>query len=403
MKQKFLYHILEEVKKRKKKKVHVTTGHLDHVTHFYMNPEVAFKHFDNVLHHFGSKKRKPIGSISQKADGGMSVKAVRMHDGTVGVGYKTGEIFTKPEQIIATKKEHYVRSLIPILHHVQQMQQFKPGTGFQFDLLHQSDDHTKRTTVSQPNTLKYRIPKGTRLALAAHSQYKINKKGVMKKVSSQPDVSQLQTPGVYAPQLSMHGLKLQLTPERKKRITEHLTAARAGLNPELLKFSTSLMTGEGHHPKFKEFHEQYHSHSSRTSGVRSVGEMRDYVDTFVNKKAQQPARRKTESDEQYTARAEAHRQKLRSELHSHIGNHEQRFHSLFGVHNNLISAKHHILDQMRDHETGFELQTHGGEEHEGLVSSLGLPGVDEHMAKFVREGPTGFPKKNHENPRFATR
>jgi hypothetical protein len=383
-------------------KVHVTTGHLDHVTHFYHNPSATFTHFKNVLSHFGGGGKK-IGTISQKADGGMSVKAVKMPNGTVGVGYKTGEIFTKPEQIAATGKEHYVRSLTPILHHVSQMSGFKPGTGFQFDLLHQSDDHTKKTTISQPNTLKYRIPKGVKLALAAHSQYKINKKGVMKKISSQPDVSQLQAPGVYAPQLSMHGLKLKLTPERKKKIKEHISSARALLTPELIKFSRTLATGQGHHPKFHEFHEQYHSHSSRTSGVRSVDEMRGYVDTFVNKKAQQPAKRKTESEEQYAARANAHREKLRTELHRHISNHEPRFHALFNAHNHLISAKHHLLDQMREHETGFDLQTHAGEEHEGLVSSIGNPGTDEHMAKFVREGPTGFPKKNHENPRFAAR
>jgi hypothetical protein len=35
-----------------------------------------------------------------------------------------------------------------------------------------------------------------------------------------------------------------------------------------------------------------------------------------------------------------------------------------------------------------------------MVSSIGTPGVDEHQAKFVREGPAGFPKKNNDNPRF---
>jgi hypothetical protein len=393
-------------KKKRKKKVHATTGHLDHVTHFYSNPEEAFNHFDNVLGHFTgkkSKKKRARGTISQKADGGMSVKAVRMPNGTVGVGYKTGEIFTTPEQIMNTGKDHYVRSLVPILLHARQMQGLQPGTGFQFDLLHQSDSPTNRAKITQPNTLKYKIPKGHTLGIAAHSQYTISADGTMKKTSSVPDVSQLQAPGVYAPRLGMSHLKLTLSPERQSKVREHLERARGLMTPEMVAFSSTLHTGTGHHKKFKEFHDQYHSHSSRTSGQRSVEEMRKYVDIFVNKKAQSPARRKTESDHEHRSRTQSHRAALRKQLHDNITGIEPHLRTVFDAHNNLIHAKHHILDQMREIEGGFDLQTHAGEEHEGFVSSIGTPGTDEHMAKFVREGPVGFPKKNHENPRFATR
>lgn len=382
------------------KKVHVTTGHLDHVTHFYSDPLSAFKHFQNAMAVFQGKKSK--GTISQKADGGMSVKAVRFPNGMYGVGYKTGEIFTDEDQIAATGKEHYVRSLVPVLNAVRSMEGFQPGTGFQFDLLHQSDEPTKKSKVSQPNTIFYKIPKDTHLSIAAHSQYAVDDDGVMRKVSSTPDVSQLQAPGVHAPMLAMgEHLGLQLHPNRRKAIEEHLASARGLLNPKLMKFARTLMTGKGHHPKFSAFHDQYHSHSSRTSGERSVQEMRDYIKQFVNKKAQHPNRRKTETDEQYAARVEEAKTKLSRELNSHIDNHESRFHTLFAAHNHLINAKHHLLDQMREHEGQFQLQTHNGEEHEGFVSSIGNPGTDERMAKFVREGSTGFPKKNHNNPKFA--
>jgi hypothetical protein len=65
-------------------KVHVTTGHLDHVTHFYANPSETFRHFTNVVNHFEGKKA--AGTISQKADGGMSVKAGKLPNGTPVVG-----------------------------------------------------------------------------------------------------------------------------------------------------------------------------------------------------------------------------------------------------------------------------------------------------------------------------
>lgn len=306
-------------------------------------------------------------------------------------------MFSTPEQIAATGKEHYVRSLTPILKHVQGMQ-MKSGTGFQFDLLHQSDAPTSKKTVAQPNTIHYAIPKGTQLSVAAHSQYSVDKHGEMKKTSNTPDVSQLQAPGVHAPELAMgKNLKLGMHPNRSKKIHELVSGAKSEMTPELAKFAKTLHTGSGHHPKFHEFHEQYHSHSSRTSGSRSVTEMRAYVDTFTNKKAQQPAKRKTETDAEHKMRVSTHKTELSRALHANIDKHEEKFHKIFGIHNQLISAKHHILDQMREHEAQFQLQTHAGEEHEGLVSSLPKHG----MAKFVREGSAGFPKKNNDNPRFA--
>ena len=67
-------------------------------------------------------------------------------------------------------------------------------------------------------------------------------------------------------------------------------------------------------------------------------------------------------------------------------------------HFNINNAKHAILDQFKTHSDQFlGLRTHAEEEHEGFVSSMGKPGVSETQAKFVREGPGGFPAKNTEN------
>lgn len=63
-----------------------------------------------------------------------------------------------------------------------------------------------------------------------------------------------------------------------------------------------------------------------------------------------------------------------------------------------LALKHHVLDQFRTHADQFDLETDRGEEHEGIVSD-----VDGHQAKFVREGPDGFPKKNADNLRFGSR
>ena len=379
------------------------TGHLDHVTHLYADPQATFKHFTNTVNHFEGKKA--AGTISQKADGGMSV-VVGNHNGKVFVKYKSpgARKHFSHESIATEPKEHMRRMLGHFLTHAQTMP-IQKNTAFQGDLLHQSDAPSSKKTVEKPNTIGYDIPKGHTTSIAAHSQYSVDKDGEMKKTSNAPDVSQLRGSGVYAPELAMgKNLKLGMHPNRSKKIHELVTDAKSQMTPELAKFGKTLHTGAGHHPKFSAFHEQYHSHSSRTSGSRSVAEMRAYVDNFTNKKAQQPGGgkpKKGESSAEHKMRLSAHKAELSQALHANIDKHEEKFHKLFGIHNQLISAKHHILDQMREHEGQFELQTHAGEEHEGLVSSITTPGKKEHMAKFVREGPTGFPKKNNDNPRFA--
>ena len=377
-------------------KVHATTGHLPHVEALlYEDPSKAFRHFDNTVNRFQNKPAE--GKLSQKADGGTSVKIARMPDGTPAVAYKTGKWFTNHQQIEDHAKKndapHYRDIYKPLLNMVSGMKKLKRGTAIQADIIYQSAPKKKKKKtitptelpgISQPNTIKYKIEKGHKLVLAAHSQYRVNKSGELKKTSSHPDVRMLSAKGVHAPELAMKdNIKLQLSPQRTQAISDELASAKKSMTPEVTEFASGV---RGLHPKFTQFFDQYHSHASRTNGVRSVEGLRDYMDGFMSKKAQSSLKPATQTA-------------LRTTIGGIIDTHAHHFGSLFNAHNSMIRAKHHVLDQMREHEGQFQLQTHGGEEHEGIVSSIGTPGVDEHQAKFVREGPAGFPKKNTDNER----
>lgn len=369
-------------------KVHATTGHLPHVEALlYEDPSKAFRHFDNTVNRFQNKPAE--GKVSQKADGGTSVKIARMPDGTPAVGYKTGEWFTNHQQIEdhAKKKNkpHYIDTYKPLLNMVSGMKKLKRGTAIQADIIHQSDKPTELPGTSKPNAITYKIDKGHKLVLAAHSQYGIDGDGTLTKTSSHPDVSMLSAEGVHAPELAMKdNIKLQLSPQRTQAISNELASAKKAMTPEVTTFASGVRQL---HPKFKPFFDQYHGHASRTTGVRSVEGLKKYVARYMKKPSQ------------VTKKTSAWRRATRKILNDTIDTHAHHFGPLFDTHNAMIRAKHHVLDQMREHEGQFQLQTDGGEEHEGIVSSIGMPGVDEHQAKFVREGPAGFPKKNTDNER----
>jgi hypothetical protein len=163
---------------------------------------------------------------------------------------------------------------------------------------------------------------------------------------------------------------LSISKERSKKIGEHLKAAKGHMTKETTKFAKDLASGKGgHHSKFKAFIDQYNSHAARTSGQRSVEGARKYVSDFMAKKSQSSGSEKSQKA-------------LHDSLHKSLSDHEQHFHNLF-----------------KGHAHKFDIHTHGGEEHEGIVSTIG----EKHQAKLVREGPGGFPEKNEKNQktRFA--
>ena len=366
-------------------KVHATTGHLEHVGDllYHGDPHSAIEHMEHVHNRFLGH-HNDNHKLSLKVDGGMSIVIGRNHKGQHFVSYKTGsEQFTSPEQIAATGKEHYVRELTPILHHAKKMGGLKPGTAFQADIVHNSEEHAD---VTQPNAIKYKVPKHKKLVLAAHSQYSVGKDGSLSKTTSHPDVHSLTTKDTHAPDLAMgKNVHLKLDSKRHKEIQKHLGNARKLLTPEVADFAKSLHSGEGHNPRFHEFLKQYSNHEARTTGVRTVKGLTKHIDTYMGKSAQSKLKPDTQK-------------KIRDSFHDTIKNNSHHFKTLFTIHDHINKAKHHLLDELeQNHKHHFDIHTHNNEEHEGMVSSLGRPGKNEVQAKLVREGPGGFPEKNTAN------
>jgi hypothetical protein len=314
--------------------------------------------------------------MSLKADGGMSIVVKKHKDGTPAVAYKSGAAdFTTEDEIRAAGKEHFTRELVPALKLAKSLN-LKPGTAVQGDLLFSSGHHG---TV-QPNTITYHAPQGAEIGFAPHSQYSTDGLN-LRKTSSHPDHSGLQAAGAFIPNLAITPkTKLSLTAKRHKVVTSSIAAAQTALAQKgTIEFLRKL-------PQDKKFHrmlQEYSNHAARTSGDRTVEGLRKFISVHMAKASQ-----KSLSDKTKKAMVDS--------FHSTIADNAHHFHNAFTAHAHINRAKHALLDQFGEHGDQFELKTASGE-HEGFVSSMGRPGATETQAKFVREGPTGFPARNTEN------
>lgn len=377
-----LEQLLNEAKKKTEKQVVETTGHMMHLGDYlyHGDPNRAFEHL-NAVHGRFHGQDNPDHKMSLKADGGMSIVLMRHANGEHAVVYKTGKnVFTTEQQIEdfakQNNKPHLVKNLIPALHLVRKMN-LKPGTAVQGDLLF---TETHEGTI-QPNTITYKAPTDADVGFAPHSQYKIEGNNLLK-TSSHPDHSMMDTAGAYIPHLAIHkGTHLSMTPEVHKQVSQSIKAAQKALSQKgTIDFLKTL-------PSNKHFHkmlQEYSNHAARTSGKRTVEGLMKFIPVHMKKKTQAKLTPKTKK-----ARTESFRSFIRDNAH-HFG-------AAFEAHGHINDAKHAILNQFAQHAGQFDLQTHAGEEHEGLVSSLGTPGATETQAKLVREGPGGFPAKNQEN------
>lgn len=204
----------------------------------------------------------------------------------------------------------------------------------------------------------------------------------MKKTSNQPDVSQLSAEGVHAPDLSIHkGIGLGISEKRSKAISKHLAAAKKHLTPEVSEFSSRMATGEGVHKKMHDLVRNYSNAMARTTARRGVAGLKNHVAGFVER----------------NIKSESGKTKLHNTLHADIDANKKHLDALFKAHHHIVQAKHHMLDEFeQSHRHKFDIDTHGGEEHEGLVSSMKTP-HGETMVKLVREGEKGFPARNTAN------
>lgn len=368
--------------KKKKNRVVETTGHMTHVGDFlyYGQPDLAIKHLEAVHRRFRGQET-PEHTLSLKADGGMSVVLKRHKDGTAAVAYKSGAAeYKTPEEIKATGKEHLVRELTPALE-LARRSNLKPGTAVQGDLLFTSQH---RGHV-QPNTITYHAPKEATIGFAPHSGYATDGLN-LRKTTSNPEPFTAE--GAFVPNLGISGkTKLSITPERDRAIGRAIHEAGRILSSEdLRKFMVAL-------PSDKKFHrmlQEYSNHAARTSGRRTTKDLEKFIPVYMGKQTQKKLSEKT-------------RRTMSDTFVRTIRTNQRHLDSMFTAHGHINTAKHAILDQFATHHDQFELRPHSSE-HEGIVSSLGVPGRTETQAKFVREGEKGFAARNAANAakRFGT-
>jgi len=306
-----------------------------------------------------------------KVDGSFSALLGSDKDGRRWVGYKSGkERFYDHDAIAATGKEHYVEKLGPALDAVNSMDNLPDGVAIQGDILH-TPEHTERTYRANPTGIVYKTNPQARgkFAIAAHSQYEVKGKDLIR-TSNTPDPELFKSSRVHAPELSLTDKKFNVSPYRKDSIAQHLTKAEEIMGDETTQaFARSI-------PEDKNFHKLIQGYSNliaRTTGRRSVEDFRGFVSDYVGRN-----------------RPESTREKWTTKHMEYINNNSTQLDNVFTAHHHLNHAKHHLLDILGAHQGDYEIVPHGGDEHEGLVSHM----KDKVSAKFVREGPGGFPAKN---------
>jgi hypothetical protein len=362
------------------KRVVQTTGHMTHVGDFlyHGNPATAIRHLESSHRRFATGRQSRGHRMSLKADGGMSVVIKRHADGTPAVAYKTGAAEYRTEkEIEAVGKPHLTAALVPALNLARRLN-LKPGTAVQGDLLFAGGEHGGRT---QPNAINYSVPKEATIGFAPHSQYKTDG-GTLDLRKTGSHVSGLAAEGAYIPNLAItKKTRLGLTPERAKVVSSSIAQAKKILgNRDLVRFARGL-------PQDKKFHrmvQEYSNEAARTTGVRSVKGLTEFIPTHMGKASQRGLSERT-------------RKAMTDSFARTIQQNAKHLEGLFTAHGHINAAKHALLDQFGTHYDQFDLRTHGGEEHEGFVSAMGRPGMGETQAKFVREGPGGFPEKNVKN------
>ena len=348
-----------------------TTGHMIHVGDMLYSgsPSDSVDHSRAMFNRLNGLHSAGHGA-SLKVDGGMSVVMGREKNGTPFVSYKSGkERYYDHDSIAATGKDHYVRNLSPALDSVARMDNLKDGTAVQADVLH-GPDHADR--LYQSNTIKYKTnPKARgKFAYAPHSQYSVTGRDLVK-TSNEPDHEQLKGSLSHAPELSLTGKEFNVSPYRKDSIAQHIGQAEELLGDENTKAFA------GRIPENKKFHTMLQGYSNlmaRTSGKRSIEDLKDFAGGFVAKRKVRPETQQKELDSH----------------NEFIANNATQLDNLFTAHHHINHAKHHMLDVLKAHHDDFDIVPHGSHEHEGLVGHLG----GKTSAKFVREGPGGFSMKN---------
>jgi hypothetical protein len=193
-----------------------TIMHLPHVVERAIlgKPHEAIAHLENGLKI--SQNIPTEGSISDKADGGMSIEIKKG-----AVKYKgKGEWVNSPEEIDKEYAPHFKNHLMAGLNlaHHPDMQE---GVVYQADTLLQHPDHSN---LLKGNILSYKKPrKSVKYGLAVHTVLDEN---TGKKIESAPDLRHMETKELFLPYLGTKGKMHSPKPEEITAINHHISQAK---------------------------------------------------------------------------------------------------------------------------------------------------------------------------------
>lgn len=370
-----------------------TTGHMTHISDWklYGNPMEDLEHAE-AMHRFMNGHETEGHTVSWKIDGETSLTFGKKEDGRHFVAYKSAKNhFHTPEEIDAAGVP-WAEAGKRLLKYVTEMN-IKPGHVFQGDLLWTNrDKEIHDGTHIKPNTIPYK-PTHHDVGIAVHSQYEMDKDGTLNRITNAPDVSQIQHPKVFAPDLQIKPGQVMLTRERNKAVGESLAKAKELMTPEVQEYVHSIANDK----TMQKFIQEYTNEVVATTGKRDVQSMRTYLHrpimgTRTSYGYMEKATQRNKSDKSRAA--------LVKQIEDHINQHGDKISAMLQSMQHVTDAKHHMLDQFKAHQHTAPIQVHGGGEHEGVVSAFAkkkpgmIRGIIGRLAKLTREGILGFSARN---------
>lgn len=222
-------------------------GHLPHLVEkaIHGRPDEVLLHLNDLSNFIQNKPT--VGTISNKADGKVSIHFGKNEEGVPFVHYKGSGAhnvpLSSPEEIDSWVTQHdkpYLRDSLVMGLEAAKHPKIGPNTKFQADtMLDASPDAVKGNIIS------YKKPsKNTKSMLAVHTMIKDGK------ASPAPDLSSLSTPTLAFPNLSVSHIPREATQEEIQKLNHHIREAqRIFADPEVMRVIKAIATHED--PKSK--------------------------------------------------------------------------------------------------------------------------------------------------------
>lgn len=361
------------------------TPHGSHKDETEVDPHLGLKHME-AMHNWMNGKETAGHRVDIKADGSLSLRIGRVHHtpedahkkGTRVVGYKSGALYTKKE--LEKLDKPWAADALKVLHHTRDMP-IKVGHVFQGDLLWAG---RSQKGTAKPNTIEYKSTHHE-LGIAFHGHFKHNEITNDQIKLDGVDHSQLSSASTHSPKLQLQLGSVRLTAPRNIAIAAAIRRAKVALTPETAEYAKNI-----HKDKhFAKFFQEYSNEVVATTGKRSVSSMLKYIHTPLAKV--QTSRAYINKPTQAKL-SDSRRSNVIDGITTHILQNKKHLKALLAHQQHLTTAKHHMLDALKDHQGSHPLSPIEGEEHEGFVSVIGRS-----MAKLTREGLAGFSGRNRAN------